>query len=910
MKNKQHNANQRGSALLLTLGVLSLALILAMAFAFSSRSSRLIAKVNADMIKAKLLAQSGLTRLMAAMYHDTDTTPGFYIARKTDDLTFTGTISSSNASVGFLSMGTDTSAESENNLINTLKRNCDYVDTLSTIDASFLPTGFQTITSDGKIIGRIGFIVLEESGKIDLNQVLNLREETDNMPFVQGTAPRIYYGTDSFDPATDFYYNILWGYDPEEKVTEINTKRMGLHMQEIRVAAPYLSALPATSATTKRAQWMSYDHLLNSTKYSTPTSFKTYILDYTFFSGEEPEAYYDATLTETTPETKLQRERQRFDITGYEWRDSTLGSYYSGSHPNPAATSWQHPEPTKIGTANASAYARSLATALQNASQPFWELVTPVTDPPKYKLKDVNRIIGTTIPDGPDPEDVFSGIPWLSTLIPATARSQVAANLVDYCDSDSWATIPDTVTWTSTTEPEYCGNEKVPYFNEVALEVIAEKAVTTEYTFRLRMIPSVELVNIFPDPASGLPSGDFKLRIIGTYQLTGMAAQVSFDKICPFSSQNVVASSYGTAVFNPNAPSYTPQTDPANVVYEVTQAADISGATFTLNISQITLISGTDGDDNQINDYAFWQDSVSTSIIPVTITFPKQYASLEVADPRFNHCTASWQWRSPVFSTTSPNNSISSNNSYFTPVNNGSDTSKDIEGSIDFTTGSTFSTAFIRNAPMESLWELGAIHRGAAWQTLNLRSFSETGDYAGGDAMILDQVKIGPVKFSRGKYNSNAKNPEAIRWLLNVIDPTSDFYNSPSPTGVGPIPALASWGAVSEFRGQAATVFSTLGGTNDRAVEAWIGRTANLLSTRNDCYTIIVLAQAMQELPADINTGTKFDAVKASIINPTVYNVSGTDRYCSILATQVLMAHVVRDAWRNTYQIVQQRYLE
>lgn len=32
------------------------------------------------------------------------------------------------------------------------------------------------------------------------------------------------------------------------------------------------------------------------------------------------------------------------------------------------------------------------------------------------------------------------------------------------------------------------------------------------------------------------------------------------------------------------------------------------------------------------------------------------------------------------------------------------------------------STAYIRNAPMQSLWELGVIHRGAAWQTLNLKA--------------------------------------------------------------------------------------------------------------------------------------------------------------------------------------------
>ncbi len=889
MKNKQLNANQRGSALLLTLGVLSLALILAMAFAFSSRSSRLIAKVNADMIKAKLLAQSGLTRLTAAMYHDTKATPGFYIARKTDNLTFTGTIANSNASVGFLSMGADTSAEPENSLINTLKRNCDYVDTLSSIDATFLPAGFQTVVSDGKIIGRIGFVMLEESGKIDLNQALNLRLTGNNMPFVQAGQLRIDSGTNTFSAATDFYYNILGGYLPGIEVAESNTLRTGLHMQEIRVAAaPYLSALPATSVTTRKAQWMSYAHLLNSTKYTSPTTFDNDILHYTFFSGEEPEAFYDASF----PDTNFQRERHRFDITGYEWRNNTLGSYYGGGgHPHPPSSGWQHP--TEAGTANAANYARNLASALKQAAQQFWDITTPGIP------NTVKRINHPGFPGS------FSGIPWLGTLTPATARPQAAANLVDYCDSDSWATIPAGVTWTSTTEPAYCGNEKVPYFNEVALEVVAEKAVTAipDYTFRLRIVPSVELVNIFSE---SLDSGAFQLRLIGTYQLTGMAAAVSFDKTVTFSSQNIAAMSYGTDALL--------ATDAATVVHTLTQGSDIPDAEYSLTITQIILVAGTAGNNNQISDFGFWQGGVSTTVIP-DLLGDTQYASLEVDDPRLNHLSNSWNWHngSPEFSSTPPNNTLGTDNSNFNPQNDGTNTAMDIETISAIAPGSTFSTAFIRNAPMENLWELGAIHRGAPWQTLNLRSFSTGGDYAGGDAMILDQVKIGPVKFSRGKYNPNAINPAVCQELLfgiNPIAPDVLSYDVPTWGGAAPLPDKNDWHSPSEFRGQAANVFATLGGTTDQAREAWIGRTANLLSTRNECYTIIVLAQAMQELPSDIDTETKFNAIKASVINPTVYKVSGTDRYCSILATQVLMAHVVRDAWRNTYQIVQQRYLE
>lgn len=102
------------------------------------------------------------------------------------------------------------------------------------------------------------------------------------------------------------------------------------------------------------------------------------------------------------------------------------------------------------------------------------------------------------------------------------------------------------------------------------------------------------------------------------------------------------------------------------------------------------------------------------------------------------------------------------------------------------------STAFIRNAPMESLWELGAIHRGSAWQTLNLTSAKKPGSttesvgaedmrqsmgwadsgtsYEGGDGGILEQVKMSDDAYCMGKVDVNmlcestSVNPEYSSW--------------------------------------------------------------------------------------------------------------------------------------------------
>jgi hypothetical protein len=56
---------QRGIALLLSLGVLSLLLVLAMSFAYTARTERQAAGVNADLVKARLFCKSAQERCMA-----------------------------------------------------------------------------------------------------------------------------------------------------------------------------------------------------------------------------------------------------------------------------------------------------------------------------------------------------------------------------------------------------------------------------------------------------------------------------------------------------------------------------------------------------------------------------------------------------------------------------------------------------------------------------------------------------------------------------------------------------------------------------------------------------------------------------------------------------------------------------
>ncbi len=82
------------------------------------------------------------------------------------------------------------------------------------------------------------------------------------------------------------------------------------------------------------------------------------------------------------------------------------------------------------------------------------------------------------------------------------------------------------------------------------------------------------------------------------------------------------------------------------------------------------------------------------------------------------------------------------------------------------------STAVIRNAPMMSPWEIGFIHRACKWQTINLKKTASSLDehlgvhegawddasgtsYSGGDAAILEQIKMTDRIRSYGKININ-----------------------------------------------------------------------------------------------------------------------------------------------------------
>lgn len=301
--------------------------------------------------------------------------------------------------------------------------------------------------------------------------------------------------------------------------------------------------------------------------------------------------------------------------------------------------------------------------------------------------------------------------------------------------------------------------------------------------------------------------------------------------------------------------------------------------------------------------------------------------------------------------------------------NAGGGTNIDYESGVNFGLGDskdvakgylTYSTAFIRNAPMQSLWELGAIHRAYPNQTVNLKKFTaparlnedgtknnvENIKYADGDAGMLDQVKIGPLLYVEGKVNANMRNP--IIWqdlfgdiTLGWYDLAADNYavfgvESTSSNldytkfteawdaATRTLPTSYSRGAIAEILG-ASGVFPA-GIKNDRDYEGYIGKTAQLLTTRCEMYSLLLYAEALDDITVmvdeAIQAGATLEELRRSLgaveivrarmpgTSPGTGSSGYENRYCKVSGRQKVLVQLVRDAWTNELKMVGKKYLE
>ena len=552
-------------------------------------------------------------------------------------------------------------------------------------------------------------------------------------------------------------------------------------------------------------------------------------------------------------------------------------------------------------------YDSSLAVDHQrfNVSRTDWDSASAFQNPTA-----ATKITTTgALPDywNPSPPTVNTAIanriPWLATLTDAGGTSvakQVAANLIDYCDTNDVATSDFTAMGAPVT---YVGLEEVPYINEVVITAGLTTVTGPPASSTLTLTANCELVNIYGTAHTG------NVQVVVDYTLTG------WPNAGPSLQQPAIAVPVGAHGYAQTG------------VITVSDTVPSSVASVTLTINKISVFEGSTlgvPSSATLYDYTMLLGTTAPVLNPLNAG-STQCLSVQVKDPRCNSSyTGNWEWGAWGLTAGTINsrnsNADASGQDVASPAG-------DLELNTTADPASGLSTACIRNGPMQSLWELGAIHRGEPWRTLNLSKYNTsvtTGTlsytYTDGDANILDQVKLNDTASFpiRGRLNVNSPQPEwwasfltnikrgattytdtAGGTLLTYSD-ISGIFDTGTTGGIFTVNGAYKWATAGNKpftnRGEIAKCTKLSTGTTDRAREEIIGKLADKLTARPNYFTVIVLAQSVKDTGI-VNAGG--NSVKYSGSN-----------YCQVLAEQKILAVVSRDAFTTKFVIESFEYLE
>ncbi|MCF7791637.1 MAG: hypothetical protein K9L78_03760 [Victivallales bacterium] len=538
-------------------------------------------------------------------------------------------------------------------------------------------------------------------------------------------------------------------------------------------------------------------------------------------------------------------------------------------------------------------------------------------------------------------------IPWLKNwkssggMGSATnCKNQIIANLIDYCDTDT----EPTTDYPGTSPPTYLGHENVPYINEIKLEI--EGYIEEDASFRYRahidiVSASLELVNMYGDTIAADAEIDFGFES-DVYVDDGLGDYYTYNRTSD--AIDPIEINFGSV----SSESYTVETGTVSYVSNWTDAYDSSrDRSFTDFIITEILVKLKDSNGNIINCSSIVEGQTGSEDFSFDGSTGTVYFHGQVADPRQNLLEDDWAGYD--FTTVDPVDTLDTNNASYNPDQGaGYDTESENADPWDI------STAYIRNAPMESPWELGFIHRGKKWQTINLKAYDDAdtqgaksgagGDaYSNGDANILDQVKMTSATETYGKVNINSPYPETDADSVPQCEIYkalfTDVYFGTNPedpgekTGATQITAahaeiLAedivtksnSDSGIFKTRGQLLRdtngipdLYSVTGMNSDAKKEELIGKVINLTTggTSNN-ITLIVAAQTIKDV------GGNSDAVGDSDPGVSV-TFNGTTKTCRyneyipgydpILAEQKVLVILTRDPVTFEWKIKKLRYI-
>ncbi|HBC85410.1 MAG TPA: hypothetical protein DCZ94_00495 [Lentisphaeria bacterium] len=741
LKLKFPASDEKGIALLFTLGILSVLLVIALSFATTSITERKAAANNNDLTVARMLAESAVNRAIGAMKYYTLYAPG---ADYDNIISHYESVAADSAGDPVLNRETfdflwrlDTVIDGTT--IYQWPRTTYDKTKPGAVHWQYIDNGLTG--NDKKLIGRISYVVVGSGGKLDPAACVNQAVAVDEGDTYGG--------------------NIGDVQDRDGKsVSEISIYNLDQDFSTYLPAATLTkcSYQPLVAAGTLTSEkWADWETLfaagaLNVTLNAQKTQFQKWFV---LSNPKDPEAFWVDINNDNKDEAAELYHRFNLARTTAQW--DSLDSAASGSVPP--------------GNGNGS---------------PVDEIIAV---PTKYATAATH--------DG-------SGIKWLKnyTNLPVgtfttaeTRAKQIAANLIDYCDSTS------SPTRDSDTDPTYTGNELTPYLNEIGVEVACAPKIETQvnglgqtehkntYDFSIKM--GAELINVYDGRGYNL-SGATTIEILaGKIKYTLKRADGSTyneETAIPAAATPITAVSSNSYLYE----WYFPFVDSKDTGWFVT--AVVNGASVTDVSTEITRVrlnyGGTfadfakpdaTGSSSEVIASLATHNSVGT-MAPAKVC----YFAYEANDPRQNLNDGDWIQAKKI----EPGDSYgAAAKGSPNAVNNGisvvADGDQETVGSM--TDPISLSTAYIRNAPMKSPWELGFIHRGAKWETLNIHEYNTAtgvGDTAGigaytdtsggtnpngGDANILDQIKMSSDTQVYGKVSVQSASADVLKALFGYV---------------------------------------------------------------------------------------------------------------------------------------------
>lgn len=924
---------ENGVALLFTLGFLALLLVLALAFATTSITQKKMASNNNDTVYAKMLAESALQKVIGVLqsydegaqysHCSIETHPSEPFPLKNyATLDWLYKLGTANAFYWY-----DTYATAPN-------INWEYV------------KQYDSDAKIDKITGRGAYVVIPGGGLDPVKLVKNGIDEGDSYPEIRKGGEMNEINIKSLDGDN----SVFGSTGPWADVTKFS----------------YVADNGLLTPASPNGTWVDFENMFSLMSIPDTDNTKRYTLRDWFVLDTQPEAevfwrnnagnskidfnpLYPATIDVTIDELF-----HRFNLARFT--DANGNGVYDAGDTN----GWDSITLNDI---------IPNIMKLTDVTVVSWPANTDVYVKPSSPTVNIGRCIpwienwkdaGTfTDPDGAGP------------LTPENARArQIAANLKDYCDSDSIPTT-DLLDATPVDPPTYTGNEITPYINELGVYLQASANVQEtsggfkrKFDYSINYAISVELINIYGTDVADLPA---TISIEGT---------MSYTYSVPLGAAVTVTSPISTTInFTPSLNS-TPSLSTRYSMSTWLQGAGSSS--LTSSVENWAFSSNARLTNVSINiprvrlDYnGIFADFSKTGVSKVISTLVEQngtggpsnaegYFSYEANDPRQNLNTGDWvddgKKKSELVGAVPASycGTQDSINSYLTCTSAG-----DAEPS---STPTTISTAFIRNAPIQSLWELGAVHRAGQWETINLKKYNSTEGvlatgggnvYADGDANILDQVKLTPYTTSDKKLNLKLHKDSVLYSLFHKVKLGQDYatfsggsdltniWNFTSTDTATLVYQLKEKNINFYSRGCLAEVTRLSDGvtcgtqSNDRQKEEIIGKVINLTGiSTSDYFTIIVLAQTIKDIGGGITIrkdldmngtiGTASEAVLHSDINgnnnATDTGISETITNCAfgaydqyadeILAEQKIKAEIYRDPDTKKIKILRYEYIE